>query len=548
MAVTIVISFDGTDHVANIPLDTIEHSKTLDTAYTFKAKIFDKTRTIPVSLRMDVLITEDGTPVFRGMVMTRRYKPLASGGRDIYVTGVDYRRALDEKFLGAPDQTGIEPDPDTAGNYSIVDLTAHTSGTDKTTVADLFTNYVDVAGVTFNADAFVIEYVPNEYLGSHPIYWNSPISVPGALNDLAAVAGPTLHWWLIPFDAVNIVVVWLKLPVDEEGHIPDDDDVLALAPFQLAQTGADEDTIFDPEDIESGYDGTNAPEIVFVAGRTQSVYTPTGTQIITVYPAGIPDGKPITIVEDVPLLAGGGQGWHPTIDAEGQGGHDIAKRQAIVSSDASSLAERQADGESAIFYGSRERLEITATVTHPTAKLDVGSMKMHVEYPDALGDAIDAWLLVQQVTTRYINGDGHRELKFTLGDPPAIRPTQKRPEKAALTAPNGGASAAPVNVTTPANVIVLVTEAGGASPDSTLPYQAWLANPSSLGVPVKGMVVNWSLAYYRNGVEITEDIPAAWVNDTTLLDRNGHTTNFLAVGATAQHWDQIHPIASIEQP
>lgn len=516
---TVVISIGGTERTLSLPLETITVEESIDAPATFKGTIWDADRSITVAKRDDITATDDDECVFRGMVMTRKYRR-GGAGRWIDITGVDYSRTLDERQVGVPDG-GFSIGSDNAGNLNSVDNDAHSWDNDKVSIAEWFSAYV-AGPIVWDVDTFVTEYISG--LGATPFYPRGTMRQ--ALDQLAGFVGPTLHWFLRPFTD-HVAIIWIKFPVDSDGHIPDDDDTLDEAPFGIDED-PDDVTTFDPDSIEPEFDGSNMPESVYIDGKTGFVFG--GTQTVTL-PIGA-SGDTQTIVTGSPSIQGGGSGWYP-YGSEGAGGRDTSKRQARISSDASTIDERAIDGANALMFSDREVIRIPVVMQTEDAILHVGQ-KMSVSYPSL---EVDGVFVIQHVVTAYLNAGAFRKHTFELGDAMTGRITQQRADRVK----------APINAQSPANRLALTVGSATVEPDTAVQVPATLQNPSELGVPINGRTVFWDLFYYRAGA-LLDDPPASWADDTTTLDLNGTTMNTLSFTSDAQHNDICFPVASIEQP
>jgi hypothetical protein len=447
-----VITIDGIDVTNSIPLETLHIEEVIDSRAQCSFTIQDTANSVTVAARSDVKIVEGASTLFRGTVMTRRYVQHV-GFRDIDITCSDYSVLLDERMVGVP-SGGLWLGPDTQGNYISVDPNGNTSATDATTIRDLFATYVG-GPILINTTTYVNTYVPNSYLGSHILYW-SRTPLRSALSELRDVAGPNVHFWIDP----DLNFHWVAFPLSSSGSLlttsgslplrfPETTGLVATGSGIAEAASVDYVTYYgvqDPPGLQVTYDGTTMTQQPYIAGLTDYIYTPSGTQTVTL-PVG--SGLTATVQENVPVVQGGGQGFYPFTDAQGIQGADATLRQAIVSSDASSLTERATDGAMAIVYSGREIIRGQATVRSVSNVYHVGQ-SLAVYFPTAMG--LNGSYPINHVTTQYLKGDGTRDTTLDFGDAPVGRFTQRRPTPVAGTVSKPPRPATRLEVGTPADV------------------------------------------------------------------------------------------------
>lgn len=510
-------TLDGNDITNSVPLDSLHIEESIDSRAICSFTIEDFANSINVFDRSDVKWTDGGSTVFRGTVLTRKYVQKV-GYRDIEVTCSDYSIVFDERIVGAPSGQ-IYVGPDAQGNYESNDPDARTTSDDATTVQWLIGRYV--GGIAINTSTYVTPYLPVGYLGDHPMYWKA-VTLRSALQDVAAVAGPDVHFWLDP----DLNFHWQALPisattggVDTGGSLPL---LMPLAPALTASSvGIAESALVDystfyeaddPPGLQVTYDGTSFPQQVYITGTTDFINTPSGNITITLPVAG---GTPITLLEHVPIVQGGGTGWYPFTDAQGEQARDSSKRQAVVPSDASTLAERAADGATAIRYASRALIRGQATVTSASLIFHAGNT-IHIKFPTALG--IDDTYIIQKVDTQYLNGTGTRQHVLDWGDAPTGRLTQKRPPK----------TIANLHAILPATQLEIGTQDVNPKPGSVQDIVVKVSAPDGVTVSKQfNHLIQLQLFYFRAGVLLN---PSGVFTGTALATIFPTTVTFIQQG------------------
>jgi hypothetical protein len=225
------------------------------------------------------VVASNGWVLYRGYILNAKLD--LPPGRDIpkwMIDCTDYNAMLDQRLLGAPDGTVISDQGQ--GHYVFVDPFANTLATDKVTVQAWFDHYFRVGTEAADTSTFVSEYLP---AGSFsPIYWTFT-TLKKALDDLAAVCGANLQWWLDP----DLAVHWASVPAwyDLLQNILDPNAPLArLFPQALSSVlgSAPRDINDDlPPDgatyigcrgLTFTFDGALQPEQVYVKGGTGYTY------------------------------------------------------------------------------------------------------------------------------------------------------------------------------------------------------------------------------------------------------------------------------------
>lgn len=520
---TVTISVGGVDVTHLVPLETLRLEEAVDSRASCTFRIDDFGNNTTVSMRADVTITESGN-LFRGMVLTRRYTQHVHY-REIEIEASDYSLLMDERIVGAP-SGGIYAGPDAQGNYASTDPYGATFSDDATTITQWFNHYT-AAGI--NTTTYVTSYLPAGYLGSHPLYFKAT-TLRSALQGLAAVAGPNVHFWIDP----DLNFHWQAFPIGSDGGLLSGGNLLLLFPDvpELTATSVgiaeaalvDYSTLYgvqDPPGLVMTWDGTNIPEQVYLTGSTDFVYTPTGTLTVTIPVAG---GKTETLVTSVPVVQGGGTGWYPFTDAQGQQAGDASKRQAVVPSEASTLTERAADGTSAVRYASREIIRGVAEVISTNLVFHAGQ-SLRVRFPTSLG--VDGSYAIQKVTTQYLSGDAKRMHSLEFGDAPLGRLTQARPPLQ-IAETNQHAKL-------PGSAVEVGHSDANPKPGSSQLIPVKVSAPDGVTVSkIFSQTVNFVLFYYRNNVLLTSP-PASISPTSTPFVLNG--TVYTTISYTADAMD-----------
>ena len=214
MATGITITVSGTDRTQVIPFSDgpdgtkswISFTETVPGIATATMGIYDLTNSITVA-RLAPIVVHDvttGRNIFNGWVQKRKYSVVANY-RLIELSCVDLNAALDTTLVGTPTGTSWVPDA-TGSSYTAVDPYSYIQGgSDAGNVRYLFLHYWQ-GPVAVNTTDYV--ETTNPSVASPEGVWFNATTLKGALDNLAALSGPFITYWI---DA-DAYLHWTNVP------------------------------------------------------------------------------------------------------------------------------------------------------------------------------------------------------------------------------------------------------------------------------------------------------------------------------------------------
>lgn len=463
--------------------------------------------------RDEVEMLVNGTRVFHGEI-TRSTIELPPGRRfpRWKITMSDFNTVPDLRLVGVPDgrhfisgDGGTEGPPPT-GTWDPIDLDAHCEATDQATVQALFDAYARLPDTTaFDTATFVKRYInANVLQDKHekPILTWTHTTLRGALDELAAMAGFPIFWWIDPDDAVH----WINfrdftLGATRPSLGPRHDPANNASAF-VTNSNPNGSTSVGGRGLSVEFDATNMPEQCYVVGVTDYVFN--GPHDVT--------------------LQGTGFEQHDI--------RDTSKRQILVDGQALTQAQKNSIAKAYLQFGARSRVKGRVTVGSSTEAVDGWRCGQSLKVIDArLPSGVNGKTFpIQRVAGSLSAGNDFRVYTLEFGDAPIGRFGQKY-------------KSAPQRIATarlPGREHKIYFPTHHLRPSSSYVLTAQMVDRSAKPVRQSGVPVKWSLRVLDAAGTLTDTGSITPIDsvtgDTTtnVTDRHGRTSATLTTGGTTR--------------